>query len=49
MGWVEALTDSGGGGVGGDTPSPLRKGSGKGAVPRKFFVFFLKILYFDAF
>jgi len=30
-------------------PSPLREAYGEVAVPRKFFVFLLKIPYFDAF
>ena len=40
MGGVEVLQAPRGGIWGGGIHSPLREGSGEGAVPRKFFVFF---------
>jgi len=42
MGGVEVLQAPRGGTWGGGIPSPLREGSGEGAVPRKFFVFFVE-------
>ena len=50
MGGVEVMQAPRGVGCGeGVFPSSLGEGSGEGAVPRKFFVFLLKIPYFDAF
>jgi len=49
MGGVEVLQAARGVGRGEGYPLPLREGSGEGAVPRKLFVFLLKIPYFDAF
>jgi len=42
MGGVEVLQAPRGWGIGRYIPSPLRGGSGEGAVPRKIFVFFVE-------